>query len=306
MAAIRATHILAAGKSAKRTSSRDRLQRKMATKEAPKALQVIALKSAVGSPPERLTITATANQAPHKGKEQIDSNKVEVTPSATGMCAMSVSKGNTWPNAAHAGRGNEVLIVERDHQLLASAGDDDLAFGGAAVCSSPNNNSRAGVHNDVVTQRPPSSVEGATARTTCSPWRKPVSSAETTVSDNSSNNNNGEEPTQGVELSARNSAVVTGNGDISTTNPSPPIEKTLQRHRHVPPMESLSYISPGPMKDVLTALLTGTVIREDDGERVLAPRFSGISSQRELKYCGPMMVGVPSQASAMAWVLTAR
>lgn len=299
MAAMRATHILAAGKSAKRTSSRDRLQRKMATQKAPKALQVVVLKPAVGSPSERLTITTTANKAHYNCNEQNGSSKVEVPPSATGVCAMSVSKGLNSSNTENAGRGNE--MAERDHQSLASAGDDDLAFGGAAIGSSPNNSSRAGFHDDVVSRRPPPSVEGAAASTACSPSRKHNYSAGATVDDNS-----GEELTRGVELSACSSVVVTRDGGISATNPSPPIEKTPQGNRHVPPTESLGDIPPGPMKDVLTALLTGTVIREDDGERVLAPRFSGISSQRELKYCGPMVVGVPSQASAMAGVLSAR
>lgn len=68
------------------------------------------------------------------------------------------------------------------------------------------------------------------------------------------------------------------------------IENTLRRLRE------------GPMRDVLTALLTSTVMTED-GRRVLAPTFPSISALRELKYCGPVE---PLQASVFERVLFAR
>lgn len=58
----------------------------------------------------------------------------------------------------------------------------------------------------------------------------------------------------------------------------------------------------GPMHDVLTALLTSTAVNSE-GVRVLAPTFTCVSSQHELKYCGP--VGFP-QVTALSSVLSER
>ena len=58
----------------------------------------------------------------------------------------------------------------------------------------------------------------------------------------------------------------------------------------------------GPVRDVLAALLTSTVMGEDGG-RVLMPSFPSVSALRELKYCGPLE---PLQASALGRVLVAR
>lgn len=54
--------------------------------------------------------------------------------------------------------------------------------------------------------------------------------------------------------------------------------------------------------DVLKALLTSTVVTTD-GSRVLAPTFAGISTQHELKYCGPMGA---SQALTLSRVISRR
>lgn len=58
----------------------------------------------------------------------------------------------------------------------------------------------------------------------------------------------------------------------------------------------------GPVRDVLTALLTSTVMAEDGG-RVLMPTFPSVSALRELKYCGPLE---PRQVSALKRVLFSR
>lgn len=65
---------------------------------------------------------------------------------------------------------------------------------------------------------------------------------------------------------------------------------------------TLRGVREGPMRDVLTSLLTSTVMIED-GRRVLAPTFPSISALRELKYCGPVK---PLQASVLERVLFAR
>lgn len=58
----------------------------------------------------------------------------------------------------------------------------------------------------------------------------------------------------------------------------------------------------GPVRDVLAALLTSTVMTED-GRRVLMPSFPSVSALRELKYCAPLG---PLQASALERALLAR
>lgn len=104
-----------------------------------------------------------------------------------------------------------------------------------------------------------------------------------------------------AHLSPSRARTIESDDDDGNGRRLPP-QRTHPHDRCAEQARTLCGVREGPMRDVLSALFTSTVMGEDGG-RVLAPTFPSISALRELKYTGS--VG-PVQASALGRVLIAR
>lgn len=334
---MRTTRILAAGKTIRKSTPEDRLQRKMAARAAARAeltrSPAAAATKKTTSPPtttlpngsSRSRLLAAPMIAVKQGGDVIAPANIGVPIAATAAIVNTEIGGGT--NAAQP--------LESDVGTQYCGVVTNISGGASVTCSveestsdrSPNtshsyknskvnsNNNDPEGHNSVNHGHPPHQ-DGPTV--VASDSYKATGTPDAT--------SDGGTDVGRTAYRHQQNRSIGGNRCISSseaedTHPPPSQTRTLKpdddygnssrsspRRAHHPEdmlaeqEEILRGVREGPVRDALASLLTSTVMGED-GDRVLTPTVPSISALRELKYAGPME---PPQTSALGSVLFAR
>lgn len=317
MSNVRTTRILAAGKSMKRETPMERLQRKMASKKKTagrtRSTATAAPSTVVFGSPPHLSPPTSLGSASHLAPPTAFGSPPQLTPpSARGSPQQLVPPTalGLEPHLASSG----IIVGSAPH--LASSG---IVVGSASRLA-PSLMPVIAVKNSGASGT--STASGAPVECSAHPAAATTASATTaaaaaTTYAATSDDNAAEEEGR------RNAPTTASSGDIppsssaknpkaTTPLPSPSREDSTPKTGQSPPpgttqpattaQETLREVEQGPVKNVLASLLSSTVMLKD-GERALAASFPCVSALRQLKYCGP--VGA-TEAFALGRVLVAR
>lgn len=342
MSAMRTTQILAAGKTLRRPTPEDRLQRKMAARSAARAHPTRSA-PATAEPTPSPPALAGLPRPPILPVPLVVLRQTARSSANGGGRVASASGGgsSTTVDGDGACGGGRQESSAATVQARGSAVEDRSGASSRAASGSKGNDGGA----DVTTRQAPGGG-GATVADSSTEARRSRSPRNTNAtSDQGKNGGRGNSARGGGPSAAPGSARKApdtpklngrGNGkdaahsyggvtdingggedlppspqarqvpvhgdDDSSSSPRPLSQPTGRAGSDGGVQDTLRGVREGAMRDVLAALLTSTVMAEDGG-RVLVPSFPSVSALRELKYCGPVE---SPQASALGRVLFAR
>ncbi|CAM9557268.1 unnamed protein product [Ectocarpus sp. 13 AM-2016] len=337
MSNMRTTRILAAGKSVRRPTPEDRLQRKMEARAAaaaaatarstPSPAAATAGEATAPRPTALLTASPTRSRLLPAGAATVvvkgqTGSAASVTTVEAATARPSSTDNNegaiktkfmggvaSWeePNAATAASGRS---SERGGGVSVTAGEDE-ARGGDAIGGGTRREG-GGAANGGGTSPGKTGSGGATIEGSVNEHGRGRSAP---TNENSSRGDHRQDFSRTHGLSRQetrandtiNESDAAMGGDAGARGPSEPHSADGDNKRLLRPSKPgeealLRGVREGPLRDALAALLTSTVMGEDGG-RVLAPSFPSISAMCELKYSEP--IG-PTQASAVERAILAR
>ncbi|CAM9272213.1 unnamed protein product [Pylaiella littoralis] len=309
MSTLRTTRILAAGKTLRQPTPEDRLQRKMAARAATAARTQPTRSSGTTAakkipPPAATVLSTSASRSRSLAAPMIAVKRdgAAVAPANIGVRIAAAAAAATVSTES-GGKIGAVQPRESDAGTRDGGAATDTS-GGASVNDTNCNNSDPEGHNSGAGDRPPQQ-EGFTSAAS-----HPGNTTDTPNATSVGGTDSGRTAHRRLNSSIGGNHR-SGSGAAGKAHLSPSRTRTIESDDddgnglRLPPQRTHPHdrwVREGPMRDVLSALFTSTVMGEDGG-RVLAPTFPSISALRELKYTGS--VG-PVQASALGRVLIAR
>ncbi|CAB1098546.1 unnamed protein product [Ectocarpus sp. CCAP 1310/34] len=337
MSNMRTTRILAAGKSVRRPTPEDRLQRKMEARAAAAAAAAArstpspaAAKAGEATPPP---LTALLTTSPKRSRLLPAAAAAVVVKRQTGSAASvtTVEAAAAWPSSTDDDEGAIKTKVmggaasreEPDAATAASgtssergggvsaAADEDEPRGGDAVGGGTRRKgggaASGGGMSPGKSDRGGATIEGGMnehGRGRSAPTNEDSSRGDHRQGCGRTHGLSRQETRANDTIDKSDAAM---GGDAGARGHSKPHSADGDNKRFLRPSKPgeealLRGVREGPLRDALAALLTSTVMGEDGG-RVLAPSFPSISAMCELKYSEP--IG-PRQASAVERVILAR
>ena len=300
MSTMRTTRILAAGKTLRRPTPEGRLQRKMAARSAVTAKQAAPSTTFLVSP-RSLLLPAPRITAKQDGDPSCaNSGRFAAVHRAEKDGPVHGGGDNSGPGTVYLGESGAVVAARDSEEQKSTTGArhpqgtcGDVAAAGRSPTNNRTNHNATGssdnvddVDHDDDRDKPNhgqneirDDSKRSDGRDGCSPRRDPA-----TV------------PLPWKKADGAPDAIARSSGAEEEKDCPPPAPEKEGVET------TLGGVGQGPMRDVLAALLTSTVMTEDGG-RVLVPTFPTISALQELKYCGPVE---PLQASVLQRVLLAR